>query len=92
MIMSFMPPSLSEEMFVVMMLVIGGLITIATVAIGCTLLGVINACHKRDSVNKLKHELLERGYSPEEVIALIEATPLPTGGLDRYLATRAKRG
>lgn len=86
-----MLPSLSEDMFVILVLVISGLITVATIAIGCTIVGVINACHKRDSVNKLKHELLDRGYSPDEVISLIEATPLPEGGLDRYLATRGKR-
>ncbi len=81
----------SDQMFVITVLVIAGLLTATTIAIGCTLLGIINACHKRDSINKLKHELLERGYSPEEVVTLIEATPLPTGGLDRYLARKAKR-
>lgn len=66
-------------------------ICVTMITLGCTLLGVINAQQRRNSEREFKEKLLDRGMSADEIIKLVEASPMPTDGFERWLANLGKK-
>ena len=79
-----------EKRFVLLIIAIGcgtGII-LGTFAIASN---VISAIHRRRAEEGFKRELLDRGLSTEEIVAMIESASPPEDAVGRWVATWCKK-
>ncbi len=76
----------NDERFIVLLVAIGcttAVLIVATVIISA----MVGSVHRRNAEYDLKREMLDRGMTAEEIAQVIEATPLPEDGIERWIAS-----
>lgn len=78
--------AIDDKWFVIILVVVGCL-TGATIALAAIFASLAGAMHRKNSEAMLKRDLLDRGMSADEVAKVIEAPP-PTDFLERWAKNR----
>jgi hypothetical protein len=79
----------AEQRFVLMIIAICCTTGIICTVVGCAA-GVSSSMHRRRTEMELKHELLDRGMSADEIAKVVESTP-PTDFIERWAASCGKK-
>jgi hypothetical protein len=75
-----------DERFVLLIIVVGCITGIILGSLGI-ISSLIGSIQKRRSEFDLKRDMLDRGMSADEISKVIEATPLPEDGVQRWIAS-----
>ena len=78
-----------EQRFVLMIIAIGCMTGVICTVVGCAS-SMTSSMHRRRLENELKHDLLDRGMTAEEVARVVESTT-PHDFLDRMAASYGKK-
>lgn len=78
----------AEQRFVILIIAITCITGVICTIVGCAT-GIISSMHRRRVETDLKHELLDRGMSADEIARVVEATQ-PTDFLERWASGRKK--
>ena len=79
----------NNQRFVLAIIAIG-CVSLITLILGGVIAGVWSSLREKQVEADLKHDMLDRGMTAEEIQQVIEATP--RSGLDRWMGNWCKKG